>query len=152
MQRAAVAPEAPTTTPSTAEDAVIRFVMAMGRRLRAKIDGDVVDPSQSAILYTLSCRGAMRLGDLAESMRLDASTVSRHVQQLGDHDLVQRVPDPADGRASIVDVTDEGRSALASTFEQRRAFLTEALADWSDDDRARLRDDIVRLTSDLGDL
>lgn len=152
MQRASTAAEVPLAAPSTAEDAVIRFVMAMGRRFRARIDGDVVDPSQGAILYTLSCRGAMRLGDLAESMRLDASTVSRHVQQLGDHDLVQRVPDPADGRASIVDVTEAGRTALASTFAQRRAFLTEALTDWSDDDRARLRDDIVRLTSDLGEV
>lgn len=136
----------------TAEDAVLRFVMAMGRRFRAKIDGDTVDPSQAAILYSLSCRGAMRLGDLAESMRLDASTVSRHVQALGDHGLVRRDPDPADGRASIIDVTDDGRTALRLTFDQRRAFVTEAMADWSDDDRDRLRHDILRLTADLGDL
>lgn len=141
----------PTEAPS-AEDAVLRFVMAMGRRFRARIDGDTVDPSQAAILHTLSCRGSMRLGDLAETMRLDASTVSRHVHQLGENGLVRRDPDPADGRASIVDVTDDGRAALALTFDQRRAFVTDAMSGWSDDDRERLRDDILRLTADLGDV
>ncbi|MBP2389067.1 MarR family winged helix-turn-helix transcriptional regulator [Aeromicrobium fastidiosum] len=148
----AVMPSAPVTDEvPTTEEAVLRFVMAMGRRIRARIDGDTVDPSQAAILYSLSCRGPMRLGDLAESMRLDASTVSRHVHQLGEHEFVRRDPDPADGRASIIDITAEGRTALRRTFDQRRAFVSEALADWSDDDRTRLRDDITRLTADLGD-
>jgi DNA-binding MarR family transcriptional regulator len=136
----------------TAEDAVLRFMLAMGRRFRTRMDGDLVDPSQAAILHSLSCRGAMRLGDLAESMRLDASTVSRHVQQLGDHGLVRRDPDPADGRASIIDVTADGRAALKLTFDQRRASVTEAMAGWAPDDRSRLRDDLLRLTADLGDV
>ena len=151
MQPAAVPSVSVTDEAPTAEDAVLRFVMAMGRRFRTRIDGDTVDPSQAAILYSLSCRGSMRLGDLAETMRLDASTVSRHVQQLGDHGLVRRDPAPADGRASIIDVTEDGRAALRRTFDQRRAFVSEAMADWGDDDRARLRDGIVRLTADLGD-
>jgi DNA-binding MarR family transcriptional regulator len=137
---------------TTAEEAVLRLVMAMGRRFRMRIDGDTVDPSQAAILYSLSCRGAVRVGDLAESMRLDASTVSRHVHQLQEHGLIRRDPDPADGRASIVDVTDEGRAALRATFDQRRAFVTEAMAGWAPDDRERLRDDLLRLTADLGDV
>jgi DNA-binding MarR family transcriptional regulator len=141
----------PVQESTTAEDAVLRLVMAMGRRFRMRIDGDTVDPSQAAILYSLSCRGAVRVGDLAESMRLDASTVSRHVHQLQEHGLIRRDQDPADGRASIVDITDEGRTALRATFDQRRAFVTEAIAGWAPDDRERLRDDLVRLTADLGD-
>jgi DNA-binding MarR family transcriptional regulator len=136
---------------ASAEEAVLRLVMAMGRRFRMRIEGDAVDPSQAAILYSLSCRGAMRVGDLAESMRLDASTVSRHVHQLQEHGLIRRDQDPADGRASIVDITDEGRTALRATFDRRRAFVTEALSDWTPDDRQRLRDDLLRLTADLGD-
>ena len=137
---------------TTAEDALVRLMMAIGRRFRARHDGDTVDPAQASLLYALSCRGSLRLGDLAESMKLDASTVSRHVQQLGDHGLVHRDPDPADGRASIIGLTDEGRDALRHTFDQRRTFLTEAMADWSEADRERLRDDVVRLTATIGDL
>ncbi len=150
MQPAAVAPDTSTET-ATAEDALVRLMMAIGRRFRARADGDTVDPSQAALLYSLSCRGAMRLGDLADTLRLDASTVSRHVQQLGEHGMIHRDPDPADGRASIIDLTAAGRDALRLTFDQRRAFLTAALADWSDADRQRLHDDIVRLTASLAE-
>jgi DNA-binding MarR family transcriptional regulator len=147
MQPASAAPEA-----ITAEDAILRLTMAIGRRFRMRHNDDTVDPSQAAILYALKYHGALRLGDLAEVMKLDASTVSRHVQQLGDKGLIDRGPDPEDGRARIIAISASGRAALKRTFDQRRAFITEAIADWSEADRHRLRDAIVRLTNDLGEI
>jgi DNA-binding MarR family transcriptional regulator len=139
------------TTADTAEDAVVQLVMAIGRRFRARIDGDTVDPSQAALLYALKCHGAMRLGDIAEAMQLDASTVSRHVQQLGDRGFIDRDPDPGDGRARIIALSEAGATSLKNSFERRRAFITGAVADWSDDDREQLRQQISRLTTSLGD-
>jgi len=147
MQPASVSSEA-----TTAEDAVLRLTMAIGRRFRTRHDGDTVDPSQASILYALKSHGAMRLGDLADAMRLDASTVSRHVQQLGDKGLLDRDPDPEDGRARIIAISTSGITALKRTFDQRRAFIVDAMADWSDADRDRLRGDLVRLTEDLGEI
>lgn len=135
----------------TTEEAVVRLTMVLGRRFRARSDSDSVDPAQASILYTLKCHGAMRLGDLAETMRLDASTVSRHVQQLGERGFIERDPDPEDGRARIIAISEAGRSALKHTFDQRRAVITNAMTDWSDADRERLRDDMVRLTTALGE-
>jgi DNA-binding MarR family transcriptional regulator len=139
------------STADTAEDAVVQLMMAIGRRFRARIDGDTVDPSQAALLYTLKCHGAMRLGDIAEAMQLDASTVSRHVQLLGDRGLIDRVPDPGDGRARIIALSEAGATSLKNSFQQRRAFITDAIADWSDEDREHLRHHISRLTTSLGD-
>ena len=136
--------------PTTAEDALLHLMLAMGRRLRSRIDGDTVDPSQAALLYTLKCRGALRLGDIAEAMQLDASTVSRHVQQLGDRGLIDREPDPVDGRASIIGLSSAGAASLRKTFDQRRAFIIAALTEWDDTDRERLRHDLTRLTASLG--
>ncbi|AXT85804.1 hypothetical protein C6I20_11795 [Aeromicrobium sp. A1-2] len=137
--------------PSTAEDALLRLVMAVGRRFRTRADGDDVDPSQAALLYKLKYHGAMRLGDIAEAMKLDASTVSRHVQQLGDRGLIQRQPDPQDGRASIIALTADGLVSLKKTIDQRRSFISASLSEWSDVDRERLRTDLIRLTESLGD-
>ena len=137
--------------PATAEDALAQLMMTVGRRFRARLDGDTVDPSQAALLYTLKIRGAQRLGDIADAMKLDASTVSRHVQQLADRGFVERGPDPEDGRASIITITDEGRTGLTSSFEQRRAILAEAIADWDDDEREQLRTQLSRLATALGD-
>lgn len=134
----------------TAEDALVRLMLAVGRRFRSRIDGDTVDPSQAALLYTLKCLGSMRLGDIAEAMKLDASTVSRHVHQLGEHGLIDREPDPEDGRARIIALSPAGAASLKKTFDQRREFITSALGDWNDEDRERLRHDLVRLTASLG--
>lgn len=127
----------------------MRLMMVAGRRFRARTAGDVIDPAQATLLYALKCHGAMRLGDLAEAMKLDASTVSRHVQQLGDHGMIDREPDPEDGRARIIALSDAGAASLARTFDERRTFLTAALHDWSDTDRRRLREDLERLTAAL---
>ncbi|KQV75715.1 hypothetical protein ASC61_12270 [Aeromicrobium sp. Root344] len=140
----------PADAATTAEDAFMQLMLAMGRRFRSRIDGDTVDPSQAALLYTLKCRGSMRLGDIAEAMQLDASTVSRHVQQLGDRGFIEREPDPVDGRARIIALSHAGAASLKKSFDQRRAFLTAALADWDDADRERLRHDLTRLTASLG--
>jgi DNA-binding MarR family transcriptional regulator len=142
----------PSTQATTAEDAVVRLMMAMGRRFRARLDGDTVDPAQASLLYTLKVHGSMRLGDVAEAMKLDASTVSRHVQQLGDRGLIERELDPEDARARIIVLTAAGRASLKHTFDQRRAFITEAMSGWDDEQRERLRDDLVRLTERLPDL
>jgi DNA-binding MarR family transcriptional regulator len=142
----------PSTQATTAEDAVVRLMMAMGRRFRARLDGDTVDPAQASLLYTLKVHGSMRLGDVAEAMKLDASTVSRHVQQLGDRGLIERELDPEDARARIIVLTAAGRASLKHTFDQRRAFITEAMTGWDDEQRERLRDDLVRLTERLPDL
>jgi DNA-binding MarR family transcriptional regulator len=93
----------------------------------------------------------MRLGDLADSMKLDASTVSRHVQQLSDRGFLQRDPDPEDARARIIDISPEGLIALKATSDARKAFVVEALSGWSDRDRTSLRNHLIRLTTALGD-
>ena len=140
------------TEMTTAEDAVVRLMMAMGRRFRARLDGDTVDPAQASLLYTLKVHGPLRLGDVAEVMKLDASTVSRHVQQLGDRDLIERELDPEDARARIIVLTDAGRAALKHTFDQRRALVSAALVEWEDPDREQLRSELARLTRSLSDL
>jgi DNA-binding MarR family transcriptional regulator len=149
MQPSGSAVEA--TEAASAEDAFMQLMMAAGRRFRARVDGDTVEPSQASLLYTLKCRGAMRMGDIAEAMLLDASTVSRHVHQLGERGLIAREPDPEDGRARIIALSPAGAASLTNTFAQRREFITAALGDWSEADRDRLRRDLVRLTAALAD-
>jgi DNA-binding MarR family transcriptional regulator len=134
----------------SAEDALMRVMLVAGRRFRSRIDGDIVEPTQASLLYTLQCRGALRLGDIAEAMQLDASTVSRHVHQLGERGLVRSEPDPADGRARIIALSDAGADSLRKTFDRRRTFITEALEGWTGDERARLRHDLSRLATSLG--
>ncbi|MDR3082287.1 MAG: winged helix DNA-binding protein, partial [Streptomyces sp.] len=52
----------------------------------------------------------------------------RALEELG---LVAREPDPADGRAWLVHLTEEGRGRVGSVREARRARYVRKLSDWN---------------------
>lgn len=59
----------------------------------------------------------------------------RQLRALEDLGLVARDPDPADGRASLVRLTDEGRNRFGRVRDARRERYVRKLADW---DRAEV--------------
>jgi DNA-binding MarR family transcriptional regulator len=95
-----------------------------------------LERSAYGILCQLADEGPQRLGALATAFGLDPSTITRQVKALEDAGLATRETDPSDRRASILDLTREGRSALEATRTYRRGRLFEAMADWTDDERA----------------
>jgi DNA-binding MarR family transcriptional regulator len=93
-----------------------------------------LDRSAYGILCRLVDEGPQRLGSLAQAFGLDPSTITRQVQALEHAGLVERRPDPSDRRASLLDLSAQGRQVLVATRERRRAWLTAALGDWDDHD------------------
>lgn len=139
----------PIPAPETAEDALMSLMMALGRRMRQRQPGDVIDYSAFPILKLLSHQGPMRLSAVAQVLGLDASTVSRHARQLEDRGLLERTGDPDDGRASRVTVSERGSTCLAQAFETRRHVVTSALDDWTPEERETLRVLLHRLVESL---
>ena len=100
--------------------------------------GDMrLERSAYGILCQLADEGPQRLGALATAFGLDPSTITRQVKALEDAGLATRETDPSDRRASILDLTSEGREALEKTRTHRRERLCEAMSDWPPEDRAR---------------
>jgi DNA-binding MarR family transcriptional regulator len=93
-----------------------------------------LNPTSYALLSTLHEHGARRAADLAELFALDKGSVSRVVHQLLELGLIVRTPDPADGRASILSVTDEAVRRLATVRENRREHFDDRLAAWDPTD------------------
>src|SRR5436190_22562414 len=58
---------------------------------------------------------AMRMSDLATSVLLSASGVTRLVDQLADRGLIERQADSKDARATIAALTKEGKAVLRKT-------------------------------------
>jgi DNA-binding MarR family transcriptional regulator len=94
-----------------------------------------LERSAYGILCQLADEGPQRLGALATAFGLDPSTITRQVRALEELGLAARTADPTDRRASILDLTPEGREALTRTREYRRARLHRAMDSWSDHDR-----------------
>jgi DNA-binding MarR family transcriptional regulator len=108
------------------------------------------------LLGQLVREGALRPSAIAQLVRLDLSTVSRHVGALESAGLVARDPDPADRRAWLLRATDRGEQILARLRAARRQRLRAALADWPTEDRrelvrllGRLNQDLSRVAQDL---
>jgi DNA-binding MarR family transcriptional regulator len=83
--------------------------------------------------------------------------VTRQVQRLERSGLVERVPDPDDGRAQRVRISPKGAEAVECVRAVGRRRMAEALADWSDEDRHllavlchRMVDDFLRHADHLG--
>jgi DNA-binding MarR family transcriptional regulator len=100
-------------------------------------DGDMtLERSAYGIMCQLADEGPQRLGALAAAFGLDPSTITRQVKSLEDAGLAARTTDATDRRASILDLTAEGREILDSTRLHRRTRLYEAMSDWTAAERA----------------
>jgi DNA-binding MarR family transcriptional regulator len=89
----------------------------------------------NSLLRSIARHGPIALSDLAVRMDLDQSTVSRQVQALEISGLIERSPDPADRRSSLIAMSAEGAELLGRTREVARSDYDAALADWTDSDR-----------------
>jgi DNA-binding MarR family transcriptional regulator len=140
-----------TATQAAAElaDEIVRF----GRLIAAWKSHSSADRSAAdrVLLARLVVGGERRATDLAAEAMLDLSTVSRQVRSLVDRGLVERRPDPEDGRGTLLAATDAGRAAFDEYRRQRNAEMAELLADWSPRDRYDVVRLIGRLNEDLAE-
>ena len=120
--------------------------------------GVAIDRASAPILRLLAdAPEPVRLGALADRLAVEAPHVTRQVQRLERSGLVERVPDPDDGRAQRVRISPKGADAVECVRAVGRRRMAEARAGWSDEDRHRLAvlchrmvDDFLRHADHLG--
>jgi DNA-binding MarR family transcriptional regulator len=103
-----------------------------------------------ALLAPLERDGEQRCSALAADLGVDGSVVSRQVAALERAGYVARRPDPLDGRASLIGLSEAGAAAMARTREVRGEWAAAALADWTDEEAENLCHLLERLAADLG--
>ncbi|MBO9521669.1 MAG: MarR family transcriptional regulator [Nocardioidaceae bacterium] len=130
-------------------------VGVMLRRVRKGIGerATAVHPELSStsftLLVTLAETGPKRAADLAEIFALDKGSVSRLVHQLVDLGLIERVPDPNDGRASILGLTEDAVRRLAAMREERFQQFDARLATWAPGEIRDLAERLERFNETL---
>ena len=80
----------------------------------------------------------VRATDLAETFAVHKSTVSRGLATLEKLGLVERVPDPSDGRARLVRLSSEAVRRVEQVRRRRHEQLAAVLEDWKPDDLTTL--------------
>ena len=89
--------------------------------------------------------------DLAAAVGIEGPTLTRHLDALERQGLVRRGQDPADRRAVVVELTEEGHAAHARLLEVVIAFDRQLRGGLSQDDVDRLRDLLERLARNVGE-
>ncbi|MDG4826629.1 MarR family transcriptional regulator [Asanoa sp. WMMD1127] len=97
-----------------------------------------VTPAQWRAINVLVEHGALRLGDLAEKLHIAPRSTTEVVDDLERRGLVERHPDPADRRATLVALTTEGTSAASAIRTARTAESERFFAALSPEDRDHL--------------
>src|SRR5919106_1440691 len=106
--------------------------MHLSRRIREESSTEAaLTPSRYSALSSIDANGPLRLTDLAGMERASKSSITRVVGRLSDARLIELVPDPHDGRSTLVGVTPQGKDVLAAMSERADAYLRQRLADFS---------------------
>lgn len=111
------------------DEVAARLFLALARLIRKlrREDPSAFGPSTISALATLAADGPVRLGDLAAAEGVRAPTMSRIVDVLVAEGVAERVPDPGDGRATLVRATPAGVGAVAGARHARAGQLSKRL-------------------------
>ncbi|HET8863282.1 MAG TPA: MarR family transcriptional regulator [Solirubrobacterales bacterium] len=130
-------------TDTTLTDSAARLRMAVvrtARRLRQEAAGAVgeLTPTCAAALATVERHGPLTPSELAEIERVKRPTATRTLGVLSEAGLVERAPDPSDGRSALVSITAAGRDRLRRLRGRKNAYLARRMRELPADDLATL--------------
>jgi len=103
--------------------------LTVAYRVRRALDGHMVASglslARTKLLEILADRGALRQSALAGELGLAQRSVTQAVEGLARDGLVERTPDPDDGRAKLVAMTTAGAAALATSTDAGEHLLQQ---------------------------
>jgi DNA-binding MarR family transcriptional regulator len=113
------------------------------RRLRAEHRFPL---GQGSVLGRLDREGTASIGQLAVAERVRPQSMAQTVTDLEAAGLINRRPDPSDGRRTLVDLTAQGRRTLEDDRRDRAGWLASAIErELSVAERRRLAQDLELL-------
>jgi DNA-binding MarR family transcriptional regulator len=99
------------------------------RRLKEVATAKDLTPSQTAVLIRLAKDGPASTSQLAGAERVRPQSMATTLSALDDHRLIERRPDPDDGRRQLITLTPRGRSRAESDRQVREEWLVRAMHD-----------------------
>jgi len=133
---------------SVEEQFAIMFAGVKARmRERARAVHPELQPVGYTILTTLTRSGPTHAGALAEQLDTDKSIISRQARVLEQLGLLEREPDPADGRATFLKASADAVRRVTEVRAQQQALLYEGLRGWDVNDLEQLSELLARINT-----
>ena len=138
-----------TTSPPAAEDLSDTFFAvahALKRVVNARVQHTGLSMARLRVLYQLVGGDSVRMGELSACVDVAPRTMTSTVDAMERDGLVQRRPDPTDGRATVVSITDEG----IRSYHEGMRLQALAVADLFDGLDAGQRTALMEILDRLG--
>ena len=116
----------------------LRLVIARLARTMRQHGAAGLTPSQLSALASIEEFRPIRLSELAEHESVGPSVATRVVASLEELGYVERIDDPTDGRACLIDLTVLGRGIVRNLWSERTAGLNNRIERLSGEDVALL--------------
>jgi len=107
-------------------------------------------PGSYKVFTTIVRHESITLSALADQLTADKGQMSRAVRELETLGLVQRTPDPSDGRSSMISPTPDGLTRLAAARAPQEGALLATLSAWALEDIQHLTSLLHALTTGAG--
>ncbi|MGH3127345.1 MAG: MarR family winged helix-turn-helix transcriptional regulator [Gaiellaceae bacterium] len=119
---------AASEAPSQRADNVLLQTFRTGHAVRELMEhavaGTGVSADEWAVLSAVGLFRSVAPTRLATVLRVPPTSISRYVARLASNDLVVRVPNEADRRSYLLELTDEGQRAVDAIAPRFRALVT----------------------------
>jgi DNA-binding MarR family transcriptional regulator/GNAT superfamily N-acetyltransferase len=91
--------------------------------------------TESRILYEIANRDHVIAADLSKELGLDAGYLSRILDRLEQHGLIQKVPSESDGRQRLLRLTPDGEKVYSLLDSRSRESILDMLNNLSEQDQ-----------------
>ncbi|KAA2253598.1 MarR family transcriptional regulator [Solihabitans fulvus] len=118
-------------TASVTSQEALQLVVSLHRLIRSlryAVSAPSLQPTQLIVLSQLLEQGPLRIGTIANRVRCSQPTATTVVTGLEEGGLVRREPDPADGRATRVVLTELGKETIISMANVEAELLSARMA------------------------
>jgi len=120
-------------------EVVTRLRRALRTSIRTDYTWEALPMARVELLMALQEHQPVRVGRLANLLRLAPNTVSGLVQAVVESGLVTRAPDPADRRVAVVELTPAGHAQLADWERAHQQRIGDALGRLPASEQASIR-------------
>lgn len=122
----------------------------MARDLEVPFDMALIGVVDAVAQGTEESGAEVTVGEVGERLGIDPSRASRVVSAAIEGGYVRRMASQADGRRSVLELTDAGHALVASARRTRQRFFDEAMRGWTEEERRTFARLLGRFVDALG--